>query len=161
MYLEMLYSRYGSAIEKQAMVKQALNPFQLAKLGKSFYSKGRGMRFEQLLAKRNNALNRSIVNTRDMKRSDLLDPARRERAYLGHNKGPLNKAMEAAGRRTIDFHTQPGPFRSPSGRSNYIRENISYFADPHYPYTAGIFSPADLDSVATFARTNSPSSWYL
>ena len=122
MYLEMLYNRYGSELEKQAMEKQALNPRQLIQLGRGFAARGKMDRFSQLINKRNNIIrNTNVFANRQRLNDKLRDKALVEYDWLGHADGPVYKQYKAAYKRspayrlTQDYlHTlsneQPGNF---------------------------------------------------
>ena len=103
MYLEMLQQMYGAALEKQAMEKQALNPMQLVQMGRRFAAKNKMGRFNQLIAKRNNAItNSNAFATRRQKFEDLLDDANAEQKWLNHKNGPVYSQFRSAMRRTPD-----------------------------------------------------------
>lgn len=103
MYLEMLQQRYGAAMEKQAMEKQALNPMQLVQMGRRFAARGKMDRFGQLIAKRNNVIkNTDVFAKRRELNNKLMDKALEEYDWLGHTRGPAFKQYRVVRKRNPD-----------------------------------------------------------
>lgn len=149
MYLEMLQQRYGAALEKQAMEKQALSPMQLMQMGRSFAGRGKLERFNQLLNKRNAAIKKVFDSRRDKARS-LRDLASQEVAWLGSSKGPISRQYSRAKRRFI-----PATDESENMRSlwNFGGGNPKAYVEAlSGPNTASTVTPKDLANLSSFLR---------
>jgi hypothetical protein len=144
MYLEMLYNKYGSALEKQAMEKQALNPMQLVQMGRRFAAKGNLDRFGQLVAKRNNVIkNTDVFAKRKAIADDMHRRAAAEFKWLGHS-GPSNDKWLSAARRTQDTLT---PIFAPQ----YMTKGPERFGKLlNSPGTLGAVSPDELATWSSY-----------
>jgi hypothetical protein len=145
MYLEILQQLYGASLEKQAMEKQALNPMQLVRMGRRFAGRGKMDRFNQLIKKRNAAVNQ-VTPSRYGKMSQLIEPVLMERDWLGHARGPVSRQYRTAVRRSPHGHSLDD-LRDQSGY-NHERFIKSLSA----PYTAGATDPSELAELSAFLR---------
>lgn len=155
MYLEMLQQRYGATLEKQAMEKQALNPMQLVQMGRRFVGRGKMDRFNQLIAKRNAAIDK-VRKSRADKFQKLEDPAYAEREWLGHANGPVNRQYRGATHRFIDQAPEWTNLAYLRDRySAYTPDGVAQYVKAlSRPYTASTMQPQDLSGLSAFFRRN-------
>ena len=129
------------------MEKQALNPMQLVRMGRRFVGRGKMDRFNQLIKKRNAAVNQ-VTPSRYGKMVQLIEPNIMEQDWLGHARGPVSRQYSTAVRRSPRGHSLED-FRE-AYDVNYSPK--SYINALSKPYTAGVTDPSELAELSSFLR---------